>query len=92
MNDNQVIELARKLDRGSVGYRQFRKCNAYISELLDDGYYLIKSYYTIVGLVDVANKQFYEIGKYSQTTSKQVTQIYNSEFRNCTRNYIEGRV
>ena len=70
-----------------VGYKQ-----AWTSQCLQKRYFLIKSYSTIVGIVDVQEGEFFEIGKYSPTTSKQVTQIYNSMFRNCNRNFVAGRV
>ena len=70
-----------------VGYKQ-----AWTSNVLQKRYILIKSYQTIVGIVDLQDEEFFEIGKYSPTTSKQVTQIYNSMFRNCNRNFVNGRV
>ena len=55
----------------------------------------IRSYETIVALaikVTQSNKttyEFYEIGKYSRTTSKQVTQIYNKLYSTYDRYYVD---
>ena len=48
-------------------------------------YRLFKSYNTIVALVDIYHGKFYELGKWSTTTSKQVTQFYNSSYGHFTR-------
>ena len=61
----------------NVTWKQFRHCNAYISNCLFNRYFLIKSYNTIVAVIDDQNGELYELGKYSRTTSKQVTQIFN---------------
>lgn len=91
-----VVEIVRELihfpnnvtmEWRRVGYKQ-----AWVSNLLRKRYYLIKSYETIVGLVDMEEMKFYEIGKYSPTTSKQITQIHNSMFQDCDRMFIDGRV
>lgn len=92
-NTQRLLEIAKKLSsRYGIGWARFHSCNAYVSEELDDRYILIKSYSTIVGIADTETKEFLEIGKYSRTTSKQCTQIYNQRFRNYTRLYIDGRV
>ena len=87
-----IVKLARQLEYEVDGWVQFNKCNAYVSDILRDQYRLVKSYHTIVGLVDCENKKFFEIGKYSRTTSKQITQIYNRMFSTFDREYIDGRV
>lgn len=60
-----------------VTWKQFRHCNAYISNCLFNRYFLIKSYNTIVAVIDDQQGELYELGKWSKTTSKQVTQIFN---------------
>lgn len=96
MTGETAIKTAKKLADFpsclSIRWEQFRQCNAYISQCLQNRFYLIKSYSTIVGIVDDQEADFFEIGKYSRTTSKQMTQIYNSRFRDCDRHYVEGRV
>ena len=60
-----------------------RSMNAYITDILEinNGLYrFIKSYDTIVAIYDYDNNTYTEFGKYSVTTSKQVTTIYNIEF------------
>lgn len=60
-----------------VSWKRFRHCNAYISSCIANRYFLVKSYSTIVAVIDGQNGDLYELGKWSPTTSKQVTQIYN---------------
>ena len=63
--------------------KRIKTRNFYISNTFryNDHYIILfKSYNTIVGFVDCTESIFYEIGKYSKTTSKQMTQIYNMLF------------
>lgn len=46
---------------------------------------LFKSYDTIVGVYDMDDDVFYELGKYSPTTSKQVSQFCSNNLGNPTR-------
>ena len=66
-------------------WRQFRSCNAYIGNdkdiIIDKTNFNVipfRSYDTVVGYIDTETCVLYEVGKYSQTTSKQVTQYYNT--------------
>ena len=70
-----------------VTWKQFRKCNAYISSCIYNRYFLVKSYNTIVAVIDDQNGELYELGKWSRTTSKQVTQIYNMPDYESYNNY-----
>ena len=70
--------------RNTIQWTQFRSCQAYIGELTvvtigNDDYFVhpFRSYETVVAYVDFDTNVLYEVGKYSQTTSKQVTQYYN---------------
>ena len=91
---NAIIDELEYHDDDNI-YRQFRTCKFYIGDTRR--YYIpeevdifiipLKSYKTIVGFVDCTNKVFYEVGKYSRTTSKQMTQVYNSLFNDCIRLY-----
>ena len=93
--NNILEEIKVRPSNDPITYHRFRSCNAYIAdELIDvqddtDGTIhsvrLIKSYDTIVAFYDYDNDVFCEIGKFSPTTSKQCTQIYNQEFRNSER-------
>ena len=64
---------------------QFHHCQAWFSDLQKERYILIRSYNTIVGLVDTYEKVAYELGKYSRTTSNQFTRIMNERFRGYER-------
>lgn len=76
-----------------LNYKRFNHCNAYISEVVfcsaeNVTFQLIKSYDTIVGFVNLDTKEYIELGKWSRTTSKQVTQIYNTMFKSFDRKFI----
>ena len=93
-NNIPKVVLARPLN-DPLEYYRFRSCNAYIaSELItvrddetekDHEIRLIKSYNTIVAFYDYDTNTFCEIGKFSRTTSKQLTQIHSQEFRSSKR-------
>ena len=81
-------------------FTRFNYCQAYIGELdsievegVTHNFRLVKSYKTITGYVDLDEGVFYELGKYSSTTSKQMTQIYNQVFRGiCDNRVLVNRV
>ena len=57
-------------------WRRFHHCQAWITDPMGiQQIQLIKSYDTIVGVVVPDDATIYELGKYSTTTSKQLTQI-----------------
>ena len=72
--------LAENPDWTRFDYKQ-----AWWSNLINEQFKLLKSYNTIVALVDTENHKFYELGKWSTTTSKQVTQYYNKFYSNFDR-------
>ena len=79
------VELYGK--ENGIKWKRIRNRNFYISNTFRyNEHYIIlfKSYNTIVGFVDETENMFYEIGKYSRTTSRQMTQIYNMCF---SKNY-----
>lgn len=61
----------------NVTWKRFRNCNAYVSSCILNRYFLVKSYNTIVAVIDDQQGELYELGKWSRTTLKQVTQIFN---------------
>ena len=70
-----------------ITWKRFRHCNAYISNCILNRYFLVKSYDTIVAVIDDQEGELYELGKWSRTTSKQVTQIFNMPDYESYRNY-----
>ena len=77
---NKVQQMTHNIE-----WTQFRSMQADIGSPVfvnvDGNDYLVQpfqSYTTIVGLVDEATHTFYEVGKYSRTTSKQVTVFCNT--------------
>ena len=78
--------LANELKYESgIEWERFNYCQAYTSNLINNRYYLIKSYSTVVGIVDTFTNEIIELGKYSRTTSKQFSQIHNQVFRGYER-------
>lgn len=72
---------------GYVRFDQVKNQNFYRSEsivLYDlSQFYLLMSYNTIVGCVNLRSNTLYHFGKgYSRTTSKQLT-MYINKYRNC---------
>lgn len=90
---SEAAELTKRLmNKRGVYWAQFNKCEAYLSEILEDDYRLIKSYNTIVGLVDLKNKKYYQFGWFSATTTRQLTKIYNAYYRGWERIISEEKV
>lgn len=58
-------------------WTRFHHCNAWVSSPIYNRYFAVKSYSTVVAIIDDQNGEMYELGKWSRTTSKQVTQIFN---------------
>ena len=82
MSVSLAKDLVNSIPYGTK-FRQVRSMNAYITDLVEinNGLYrFIKSYNTVVAIFDYDNETYTEFGKYSVTTSKQVTTIYNIEF------------
>jgi len=65
-----------------IKWNQFHHCQAWIGEY-GGMFDLIKSYKTIVGLVDKQNQFVYELGHWSKTTTQQIRKIY----RECYSRY-----
>jgi len=83
------VTLARELVRSipyGTKFHRVRSMNAYIIDLIiinNRLYRFVKSYDTIVAVYDYDENTYTEFGKYSATTSKQVTVIFNAEFSRC---------
>lgn len=84
---SEIIEKARELnsvkgmlENRGINWTRIKSRQMWISQLLDSRYILIKSYSTIVGMVDIEERKVYEFGKYSPTTSKQMTQLCHEQF------------
>ena len=81
MTKEQAIELKNKLmgtpEAMMMKWKRFRRCQAYTANY-SKRYDIIKSYTTIVGIVDKEERVMYELGKWSQTTTKQMTLIHRN--------------
>lgn len=60
-----------------VKWKRFGAKQCWVSSCIKNRYYAVRSYSTIVAIIDDQNGELYELGKWSPTTSKQVTQLYN---------------
>ena len=58
-------------------WTRFGAKQCWVSDCISNRYFLVKSYSTIVAIIDDQNGELFELGKWSPTTSKQVTQLYN---------------
>ena len=56
---------------------RFGSKNMWVSNCIKNRYFLVISYNTLVAVIDDQQGELYELGKWSVTTSKQVTQLYN---------------
>lgn len=70
----------------SVQYKRFNYCQAWVSEniycsAMDIEFNIVKSYNTLVAIIDHTHHKFVRLGKWSRTTSKQSTQIHNTYCR-----------
>ena len=90
------IRNALQSERHHIEWFRFNHCNAYTTmgalvnvTIGNDEYFVlpIMSYETVVGFV--YERVVYEIGKYSQTTSKQMTQICKAYFSDYDRIFMK---
>lgn len=58
-------------------WKQFGHKSCWVSNCIKNRYFLVISYNTLVAVIDDQEGELYELGKWSVTTSKQVTQLYN---------------
>ena len=77
-----AIRTELQYDINFIKWTQFRRTNSYLGDFYTvnvggKDYQILpyRSYNTVVAFT--YKDGFYEVGKYSRTTSKQVTQIYN---------------
>lgn len=73
-----ALEVNGKLEKEN--WIQFDKKQCWYSTAIEidgDLYMIVKSYKTIVAIIDNTEELFVELGKWSSTTSKQCTQFHN---------------
>ncbi|MBS7358962.1 MAG: hypothetical protein KIG84_10120 [Bacteroidales bacterium] len=81
MTSTEFGEIRRHIMNQCPDWKMFNRCQAWTT--LDNYswngrlYKLVKSYSTIVGIIDIRDDILWWERKYSQTTSKQLTQIAN---------------
>ena len=56
---------------------RFGAKQCWVSNCIHNRYFLVISYNTLVAVIDDQQGELYELGKWSVTTSKQVTQLFN---------------
>ena len=81
LSQEQINAIAKnllyKLDTFNRKWKRFGSKQCWVSDCIKNRYFLVKSYSTIVAIIDDQNGELFELGKWSVTTSKQVTQLYN---------------
>lgn len=77
--------LLEKLLKEEIEWTRFDHKQAWFSNIINNRFRLLKSYNTIVVVIDITNHKYYELGKWSPTTSKQVTQFYNRYYSSFER-------
>lgn len=82
-----IYMLIHEYHSNTIKWTQEKSQNFYYAETPDGE--LLKSYSTICGYIDKTEQKFYEYGKYSQTTSKQITMYYKRYYSNYERVYID---
>lgn len=80
---DKAFELGAKMYKHKE--YQYHACQAWYSELLEEKYVLFRSYNTFVALVNTETRCFIELGKWSRTTSKQVSRFYNEFYSDYRR-------
>lgn len=58
-------------------WTRFGQKQCWVSNCINNRYFLVISYNTLVAVIDDQLGELYELGKWSTTTSKQITQLYN---------------
>ena len=81
---NHVYSILRN---DALSFKQEKTKQFYYAIVFDGE--ILKSYNTIVGYADKAKWKYYTFGKYSTTTSKQLTQFYNEYFSGYDRIFID---
>lgn len=81
LSQEQINAIAKnllyKLDTYNRKWTRFGSKQCWVSDCINNRYFLVKSYSTIVAIIDDQNGELFELGKWSVTTSKQITQLYN---------------
>lgn len=72
-----ITNCLKDVDFLTLKWTQFGKKQCWVSNCIKNMYFIVKSYNTIVAYIDDQEGILYELGKWSTTTSKQVTQLYN---------------
>lgn len=93
LNNDNIKTLVNFYANG-VPFERFRRCRAWVSapifnSAFNVNFRLVKSYNTIVGFINLDTEEYIELGKWSRTTSKQVTQIYNFAYYFYTRKFVD---
>lgn len=92
----ETVLLAKKFYREQAVYwNDFRNMNAKYCDGMKDteynSYDLFKSYGTLVAMADHNACKVYEFGKYSRTTSKQISTWINTWYRGYERVLITDK-
>ena len=95
--DKVMEQLDRKYKLGTLGIRPYKGCDCGVSLDValetDNGFikvYAVVSYETVVGFIYPDEKTLYEYGKYTATTSCQITKIMRDWYKDYERVLVKG--
>ena len=97
MIDKVMEQLDRKYKLGTLDLRPYKQCDCCVSDDVAvetyNGFikvYAVISYGTVVGFIYPDEKRLYEYGKYTKTTSCQITKIMRDWYRGYERVLVKG--
>lgn len=73
----RIADILDDVNFNTLKWKRFGAKQCWVSECVKNRYFIVKSYSTIVAYIDDQEGTLFELGKWSSTTSKQVTQLYN---------------
>ena len=95
--DKVMEQLDRKYNLGTLDIRLYKNCECGVSDDVavetDCGFIkvcAVVSYETVVGFIYPNEETLYEYGKYTSTTSCQITKIMRDWYKNYERVLVKG--
>ena len=87
-----ALKIAREIKSQATQWSRVGRKACYISNMINERYQMVKSYSTLVALVDISENEFYEFGKFSPTTSRQMTQVCNTYYTGFKRYFYREEI
>ena len=89
LTPERITEFKKLAEKASYSgeWSQLRHCHAWYGYITRN-YIVLKSYATIVAVLDLREDVVYELGKWSPTTSRQVT--WFTQLFNARKEFVEN--